>query len=153
MNTGGYQAIAGLLEQRNIRHVSVESAAMMTQEKMAVTSLMTDPVVEEIKLRVEAECERVCFTSISFKGLFEQYNVSVSAQPYKLSEAGLTRTKKKRYENKSREFWLREGWRLHSVNGKRPLLICEDHQIQKPLCDDRGYELALAAYESQDHDC
>ena len=45
LSKDGYEAIAGLLEQRDIGHVSVESAAMMTEEKLAVTSLMTDPVM------------------------------------------------------------------------------------------------------------
>ena len=152
LNKDGYQAIAGLLEQRDISHVSVESAAMMTEEKRAVTSLMIDPVVEEIKLRVEAECDRVCFTADSFKGLFEQHNISRNAQPYKLAEAGLTRTPKKRYKNKSREFWLRSGWCLLARNGRPTVLRRQNCHIESRLEEDQGYQLALKGFEAQDHD-
>lgn len=139
LHKDGYQAIAGLLEQRDISHVSVESAAMMTQEKMAVTSLMTDPVVEEIKLTLDAEADTVCFTADTFVVLFEEHKLSKLAQRYKLSEAGLQQTAKKRYQNRVKEFWLRPGWRLEAVNGKKPKLFNDDAQLEKLLEDDAGY--------------
>ncbi|EHQ58030.1 hypothetical protein OMB55_00017740 [gamma proteobacterium HIMB55] len=66
LNTEGYEAIAGLLEQQDISDVSVESGAMMTEEKLAVVSLMTDTIVEEIKLTLDAEPDTVCFTADTF---------------------------------------------------------------------------------------
>jgi hypothetical protein len=140
LNRDGYQAIAGLLEQRDISQVSVESAAMMTDEKMAVTSLMSDPVVEEIKLTLEAEPDRVCFTAVSFFVLFEEHKISKLAQRYKLSEADLHQTPKKRYHNRVKEFWLRPGWRLEAVNGKKPRLLNDNLQLEKLLEDDEGYQ-------------
>ena len=62
---------------------------MMTEEKLAVVSLMTDPIVEEIKLTLDVEPDTVCFTAETFYGLFDAHNVSKLAQRYKLSEAGL----------------------------------------------------------------
>ena len=140
LNQYGYKAIAGLLEQRDISHVSVESAAMMTAEKLAVVSLMTDPVVEEIKLTLDAESDTVCFTAEVFSVLFEGHNVSKAAQRYKLSEAGLHQTPKKRYRNRVKEFWLRPGWRLETVNGKKPRLLNDNLQLGKLLEDDPGYQ-------------
>jgi hypothetical protein len=140
LNRDGYEAIAGLLEQRDIRHVSVESAAMMTEEKRAVVSLVTDPVVEEIKLTLEAEPDTVCFTAETFYGLFDAHKISKAAQRYKLSEAGLHQTQRKRYQNRVKEFWLRPGWRLEAVNGRKPRLLNDNLQIEKLLEDDGGYQ-------------
>ena len=80
---------------------------------------MTDPVVEEIKLTLEAESDMVCFTAETFVvNCSRAHKVSrLAGKAYKLSESGLHQTKKKRYQNRVKEFWLRPGWRL--VGGKR----------------------------------
>ena len=67
------------------------------------------------------------------------HKLSKLAQRYKLSEAGLHQTPKKRYQNRVKEFWLRPGWRLETVNGKKPKLFNEGLQLEKLLEDDAGY--------------
>ena len=130
LNQDGYKAVA----------------AMMTEEKLAVVSLMTDPVVEEIKLTLDAEPDTVCFTAKTFFELFHEHNVSKAAQRYKLSEAGLHQTPKKRYRNRVKEFWLRPGWRLEALNGVKPRLLSDNLQLERLLEEDPGYRAEFGLY-------
>jgi hypothetical protein len=137
---GGYSAIANLLATRDISKVRVESPAMMTDEKKAVIALMTDRVVEELKLIMQQQPDAVCFTAGSFASVWQDFDISKAQQIYKLAEAGLTRTPKKRYQSKTHEFWIKKGWVLEAVNGKKPILRNDTDLLAKDLYEDYGYK-------------
>jgi hypothetical protein len=46
---------------------------------------------------------------------------------------------KKRYQSKTCEFWIRKGWVLEAVNGKKPILRNDTELLVKDLDEDCGY--------------
>ena len=147
---GGYSGIASLLATRDISHVRVEAPALMTEEKKAVIAVMTDRVVEAIKLIMEEQPEAMCFTADSFSGVWTEHDVSKGQQVHKLTEAGLVRTPKKRYKQKTHEFWIRQGWELRVKNGVTPALYNKSEYGSKSLYDDVGYMAAVKGNLSHD---
>jgi len=142
---GGYSAIASLLAKRDISQVKIEAPAMMTEEKQAVVSLMTDRAVEEIKLIMEEQPAAICFTADAFKSIWDDHDVPKNQQKYKLSEAGLLATPKKRYNGPTFQFWIRKGWQLQVRNGRKTMLSNKAEQLVKELENDEGYKAAVEA--------
>ena len=142
---GGYSAIASLLAKRDISQVKIEAPAMMTEEKQAVVSLMTDRAVEEIKLIMEEQPAAICFTADAFKSIWDDHDVPKNQQKYKLSEAGLLATPKKRYSGPTFQFWIRKGWQLQVRNGRKTMLSNKGEQLVKELENDEGYKAAVEA--------
>jgi hypothetical protein len=142
---GGYSAIASLLAKRDISQVKVEAPAMMTEEKQAVVSLMTDRAVEEIKLIMEERPAAICFNVDMFKPIWDDHDVPKNQQKYKLSEAGLLATPKKRYSGPTFQFWIRKGWQLQVRNGRKTMLSNKAEQLVKELENDDGYKAAVEA--------
>jgi len=139
-NQGGYSAIAHLLKTQDTSEVRVEAPALMTHEKQSVIALMTDRVVEAIELEMEQRADAVCFTAGSFFEIWQEFGTSNGQQIHKLTEAGLTRTPKKRYQGgKTYEFWVRKGWDLQTGNGVKPNLRNKSEGFTKALYDDEGY--------------
>ena len=136
---GGYSGIASLLATRDISHVRVEAPALMTEEKKAVIAVMTDRVVEVIKLIMEEQPEAICFTADSFSDVWKEHDASKGQQVHKLTEAGLVRTPNKRYKSKTHEFWIRQGWELRVKNGVTSELYNKSESFSKSLYDDAGY--------------
>ena len=147
---GGYSGIANLLATRDISHVRVEAPALMTDEKEAVIAVMTDRVVEAIKLLMEEQPDAICFTADAFTAVWLEHEVSKGQQVHKLTEAGLVRTPKKRYKDgKTYEFWIRQGWGLEAKQGVPPTLNNAAEYKSENLYDDAGYKVAAARSLSQ----
>jgi predicted transcriptional regulator len=147
---GGYSGIASLLATRDISHVRVEAPALMTEEKKAVIAVMTDRVVEAIKLIMEEQPEAMCFTADSFSRVWTEHDVSKGQQVHKLTEAGLVRTPKNRYKHGTHEFWIRQGWELRVKNGVTPALYNKSEYGSKGLYDDAGYIAAVNGRRAPD---
>ena len=148
-----YPAIAALLKHRKIDHVQVAAPAAMTEEKAAVTTLMRDPSVEDIKFILEEKPSRVCFSEEDFQKIWEKHEVPKKARKYKLSDAGLTKTPKKRYYEKRKsgqrksntlELWLRPGWKLEAQNGVEPMLRGQEES--RKLRHDSGYQNLFSSW-------
>tara|TARA_R110000803_G_scaffold151143_1_gene216316 strand:+ start:2820 stop:4169 length:1350 start_codon:yes stop_codon:yes gene_type:complete len=140
---GGYSAIASLLARRDISQVKIEAPAMMTDEKQAVVSLMTDRAVEEIQLIMEERPAAICFTADMFDSIWRDHDVPKNQRKYKLSEAGLLATPKKRYGRPTFQFWIRKGWDIQVRNGKKTMLSNKTEQLAKELESDEGYKAAI----------
>ena len=133
----GYEAIADLLNTRDVSKIQISAPAMMTEEKEQVTTLMADPTVAEIKALMEDHPEVNCFDAALFSSVL--YETPKNQHKYRLQEAGLTPTKHKAYENKRRAFWIRSGWTLNSKNGVAPTLTNTATGLTLNLKEDKGY--------------
>ena len=137
---GTYPAIAYLLKHRDISHLQIAAPAMMTEEKEQVISLVRDDVVEDIRAEV-ADSMGVVFTSDSFSEIWLDRGVKPNERKHKLSEAGLSRSDKKRYRegksSKTFELWTAPNWKLNAKAGVQPMLVSQEDS--KPLKEDTGY--------------
>lgn len=141
----GFAHIAGLLAKRDVQGVRVESPAMMTEEKLAVTTLLQDAVVEEIREHLEAAAAAICFTRDSFYHIWKNHEeIKTKQYKYKLQDAGLIIQRKKKFEGQWREFWLRPGWKLQSKPGTLQTLVHTDGRIVL-LKDDPGYRNSVGS--------
>ena len=135
-----YPAIAYLLKHRDISHLQIAAPAMMTEEKEQVISLVRDDVVEDIRA-VVADSMGVCFTAESFSEIWLDRGVKPGERKHKLSEAGLSRSDKKRYRegkaSKTLELWTAPNWKLNAGAGVAPMLVSKTES--KPLREDSGY--------------
>jgi hypothetical protein len=135
----GYQAIAGLLQTRNVSKVEIAAHAMVTEEKEQVLALMADGSVDEVLGRLERHDNINVFTSNMFESIWSDYIIPKAVQRHKLMAAGLTPTLAKKYECKSRTLWLRKGVTLKASNGVAPTLILADGN-SVCLKADEGYQ-------------
>ena len=122
----GYEAIAGLLAKRDVSKVEISAHAMMTDEKLQVTALMADGVVDEIVGLLDTHAKVNVFDSNMFDDVWRDNDTPKAAQKYKLQEAGLVPTLAKKYEGKNRTLWTRKGVTLKATNGVAPVLILAD---------------------------
>ena len=122
----GYEAIAGLLAKRDVSKVEISAHAMMTDEKLQVTALMADGVVDEIAGLLDTHAKVNVFDSNMFDDIWRENDTPKAAQKYKLQEAGLVPTLAKKYEGKNRTLWTRKGVTLKATNGVAPVLILAD---------------------------
>ena len=146
-NEGGYSAIAGLLEKTDIKTLRAESPAMMTPEKRQVVAMVTDDAVTDIQLAVEDKPDVICFTESDFDNVWFEHDITKKARGYKLQEAGLVETAKKKYEGKRTiKFFVRPEYELIVKNGMPNTLT---HKGQKSkdilLKDELGYQGAMGS--------
>lgn len=135
---GGYAAIAGLLNHRDISNVQLEAPAMITLEKEEILTSITDPVVEEMKLIMsyEENKTRQLWTADDFKTVFDEHNIKASQIPHKFREAGLHTSGAHRYKpvvgfdgsystDKTQavrlRFYVKEGCRIEHIKGSKPI--------------------------------
>tara|TARA_B110000902_G_C14213721_1_gene552335 strand:- start:569 stop:1462 length:894 start_codon:yes stop_codon:yes gene_type:complete len=135
----GYQAVAGLLQTRDVSKVEIAAHAMVTEEKLQVMALMADGSVDEVLGRLERHDNINVFTSDMFESIWRDYIIPKTVQRHKLIAAGLTPTLAKKYEGKSRTLWIRKDVTLKSSNGVAPTLILADGS-SVCLKEDEGYQ-------------
>ena len=135
----GYEAIAGLLAKRDVSKVEISAPAMMTDEKLQVTALMADGVVDEIAGLLDTHAKVNVFDSNMFDDVWRDNDTPKAVQKYKLQEAGLVPTLAKKYEGKNRTLWTRNGVTLKATNGVAPVLLMADASTVN-LKDDLGYQ-------------
>ena len=138
-NVKGYEAIAGLLAKRDVSKVEISAHAMVTEEKILVTTLMADGSVDEVMGLLEQHENINVFDSNMFDSIWTNHDIAKSVQKHKMLAAGLEPTQSKRYENQTRTLWTRKGVTLKSVNGVAPVLLMSDGS-QVSLKSDRGYQ-------------
>lgn len=142
---GGYEAIAGLLSERDVSGVEISAHAMMTQEKLQVTALMTDEVTCDISTMLEEFADVNVFDASMFDSIWSKYVVPQNQQKYKLLEAGLNATAHKAYEGKRRTLWIRKGFTLMASKGVAPVLLNDKVRTQVHLKSDLGYQHSVHA--------
>ena len=138
-NDKGYEAIAGLLQKRDVSKVEIAAHAMMTEEKLQVTALMADGSVDEVLGLLETHAAINVFTSAMFDSIWDSHDISKTVQKHKMLAAGLVPTQSKRYENQTRTLWTRKGVTLKAANGVAPMLLMADGS-QVSLKADLGYQ-------------
>ena len=146
-NEGGYAAIAGLLEKTDIKTLRAESPAMMTPEKRQVVAMVTDDAVTDIQLAVEDKSDVICFTESDFDNIWFEHDITKRARGYKLQEAGLVETAKKKYEGKRTiKFFVRPEYELIVKNGM-PNTLTHKGQSGKDILlkDELGYQRAMGS--------
>jgi hypothetical protein len=136
----GYEAIAGLLKQRDVSKVEISAHAMKTEEKLQVTALMADEVTSDISALLEEFADVNVFDASMFDSIWSKYVVPQNQQKYKLLEAGLNATAHKAYEGKRRTLWIRKGFTLIALNGVAPMLLNDKVRTQVHLKSDLGYQ-------------
>ena len=147
---GGYEAIAGLLQATDASTISLAKHAMMTPEKRQVTTMVTDDAVTDIKLIVDEDPVLVCFTENDFCKVWAEHDINKNQISYKMQEAGLVETEKRKYDGKHRKFYLREGYELERRNGQKSQLICRaDPSKSKFLDEDAGYLNSIGSHDWQ----
>ena len=135
----GYQAIAGLLAERDISKVEVSAHAMMTDEKLQVTALMADGSVDEVLGLLETHDSINVFATDMFDSVWTNHDIPKAVQKHKMLAADLVPTQSKRYENQTRTLWMRKGVTLKAANGVAPVLILADGN-SVCLKADAGYQ-------------
>tara|TARA_R110002126_G_scaffold130890_1_gene274515 strand:- start:10 stop:699 length:690 start_codon:yes stop_codon:yes gene_type:complete len=135
----GYEAIAGLLQKRDVSKVEISAHAMVTEEKILVTTLMADGSVDEVLGLLEQHDSINVFDSNMFNTIWDSHDIGKTVQKHKLLAAGLEPTQSKRYENQTRTLWTRKGVTLKSANGVAPVLILADGS-SVVLKSDLGYQ-------------
>jgi hypothetical protein len=135
----GYEAIAGLLAERDVSKVEISAHAMVTEEKILVTTLMADGSVDEVLGLLEQHDSINVFDSNMFNTIWDSHDIGKTVQKHKMLAAGLSPTQSKRYENQTRTLWTRKGVTLKSANGVAPVLILADGS-SIDLKSDLGYQ-------------
>jgi hypothetical protein len=135
---GGYEAIAGLLTERDVSNVQLESPAMVTPEKREILSSIQDPVVEEMKLIMgfQENKDREIWIEEDFKSIFQEHNIKANQIPHKFREAGLQTSGKYRYKSvhlwqekdfvpkeANLRFYVKQGYRIEHIQGIKPSFI------------------------------
>ena len=143
----GLEAIAGLLKTRDISGVKVASAAMVTEEKLAVINVMQDQVVEDVKHLVEQCSDVICFTEDMFEHIWYPNQIHRKEKRHKLSEAGLIPSASLKCGTKNRQFWVRVGWQLVNNNGVKRYLFNKETSKHVWLIDDLGYQHSVDGKE------
>ena len=138
-NVKGYEAIAGLLAKRDVSKVEISAHAMVTEEKILVTTLMADGSVDEVMGLLEQHENINVFDSNMFDSIWTNHDIAKSVQKHKMLAAGLEPTQSKRYENQTRTLWTRKGVTLKATNGVASVLILADGS-SVDLKSDRGYQ-------------
>ena len=140
-----YPAIAYLLKHRDVSKFSLAAEAMMTDEKLAISALVRDSVVDTISAELEAT-EAICFIPSDFDKMWDDHGIKPSQIKHKLSEAGLRKNPSKRYANqlntkqtRTLEIWTKPGWTLHRKQGQPATLVNTNDGKTMPLVDDSGY--------------
>ena len=136
----GYEAIAGLLKQRDVSKVEISAHAMMTEEKEQVTALMSDDVTQDIAAKLDEHKDVNVFDHDMFDAIWTKHEVPKAQQKYKMLEAGLGATKQKAYENQRRTLWIRKGFKLVAGNGVAAMLLNEKFNTSVQLKSDLGYQ-------------
>ena len=136
----GYEAIAGLLKQRDVSKVEISAHAMMTDEKLEVTALMSDEVTQDIAAKLDEHKDVNVFDHDMFDAIWTKHEVPKAQQKYKMLEAGLGATKQKAYENQRRTLWIRKGFKLVAGNGVAAMLLNEKFNTSVQLKSDLGYQ-------------
>lgn len=88
LESGGYEAIAGLLQQKAIGY-DLFREAMSTREKLQAQNLASDECVEAIKALLEDIPKNTLFLPQDFLFIWDDHNIRVSQQKHKLTAAGL----------------------------------------------------------------
>ena len=135
----GYEAIAGLLQKRDVSKVEISAHAMVTEEKLLVTALMADGSVDEVLGLLEQHDSINIFDINMFNTIWDSHDITKTVQKHKMLAAGLEPTQSKRYENQTRTLWTRKGVTLKSANGVAPVLILADGS-SIDLKSDLGYQ-------------
>lgn len=138
-NVKGYEAIAGLLAKRDVSKVEIAAHAMVTEEKILVTTLMADGSVDEVMGLLEQHENINVFDSNMFDSIWTNHDIAKSVQKHKMLAAGLEPTQSKRYENQTRTLWTRKGVTLKATNGVASVLILADGS-GVDLKSDLGYQ-------------
>ena len=138
-NVKGYEAIAGLLAKRDVSKVEISAHAMVTEEKILVTTLMADGSVDEVMGLLEQHENINVFDSNMFDSIWTNHDIAKSVQKHKMLAAGLEPTQSKRYENQTRTLWTRKGVTLKATNGVASVLILADGS-GVDLKSDLGYQ-------------
>tara|TARA_R110000787_G_scaffold166214_1_gene279228 strand:+ start:894 stop:2270 length:1377 start_codon:yes stop_codon:yes gene_type:complete len=136
----GYEAIAGLLKQRDVSKVEISAHAMMTEEKEQVTALMSDDVTQDIAAKLDEHKDVNVFDHDMFDAIWIKHELPKAQQKYKMLEAGLGATKQKAYENQRRTLWIRKGFKLVAGNGVAAMLLNEKFNTSVQLKSDLGYQ-------------
>ena len=122
----GYEAIAGLLAERDVSKVRISAHVMMTEEKLQVTALMTDFVVDEVVSLLDTHDAVKVFNSSMFDSIQTATEILKAVQRNKMDEAGLVPTLAKKYEGKNRTLWKRKGVMLKASNGVALVMTLAD---------------------------
>ena len=138
-NDKGYEAIAGLLAKRDVSKVEISAHAMVTEEKILVTTLMADGSVDEVLGLLEQHDSINIFDINMFNTIWDSHDITKTVQKHKMIAAGLEPTQSKRYENQTRTLWTRKGVTLKSANGVAPVLLMADGS-RVNLKADLGYQ-------------
>jgi len=136
----GYEAIAGLLQKRDVSKIEISAHAMMTDEKLEVTALMADEITSDITALLEQHKEVNVFDNDMFLDVWLKHDVPKLQQKYKMVEAGLRKTAPKSYEGKRRGLWIRKGFKLVAPNGVAAMLLNEKFNTSVHLKSDLGYQ-------------
>ena len=124
LHHGGYAAIAGILKERDISKVKLESPAPITSEKEIALAITTDPVVEEMKIELAEKPNKHLWVEEEFQDIFDRYHVNKNQMKYKLADAGLVvEGKSYRYEGISTRFCTREDYIIRHHQGMKPQVI------------------------------
>ena len=120
---------------------------MMTPEKRQVVAMVTDDAVTDIQLAVEDKSDVICFTESDFDNIWFEHDITKRARGYKLQEAGLVETAKKKYEGKRTiKFFVRPEYELIVKNGM-PNTLTHKGQRGKDILlkDELGYQRAMGS--------
>ena len=130
-NKGGYQAIASLLEQKDISDFNIASSAMMTDEKRDVLLSISCPVIAEIQYEMRCKPEKPFWSAEEFYHLMIPNRLTLRSLNHKLREAGLIALDgRQRWKESTRhrnevgiKVFLRDGNLIERAKGTTPELI------------------------------
>ena len=149
----GFAAIAGLLAITDISEFRIESPPLMTDDKRMVINMVTDYSVSDIKDIIDQRPDQICFLADEFQDVWDKYQIKREQFKYKLEEAGLSDTGKRRYRGQHRQFYIRNSYRLPRQQGVKLIL---EHKVEPGkslyLTDDPGYQSATHMSRGHSHD-
>ena len=134
LESGGYGAIASLLQGREIR-ADLFREAPTTLEKLQAQNLAADEVVEALRQAIEDKGSANLFGEEAFDDIWYGFEVKRSQRKHKLSGAGLRKLGRKVMIKGQRraDLWIREGSDLISKKGVTPLVEHADGRREEAL--------------------
>lgn len=134
LENGGYEAIAGLLEQRTVNY-DLFREAMVTQEKLRAQNLASDESVEALKAILEDAPQNALFQPCYFDAVWERHDVRANQQKHKLAAAGLMKVSGRVQINNIRYsgLWMFADSVLVSEQGSKPRVETKDRQVMEAI--------------------
>ena len=122
LESGGYEAIAGHLANREIRS-DLYQAAPMTPEKIQALAFQSDPVVEDIQEFLETHAASGLFTTDNFNDIWRKHSVKSTQRKHKMAEAGLLSYGRTLIEGKQPTVWYRNTDTVYPPSGGHGLYV------------------------------